>query len=45
MQRKVSGIRRPFVFCYFFNKEHNYRTIVEDFARKNKLQIVGVSDN
>lgn len=44
MQRKVHGIHKPFLFCYFLNKEHQYKENVERYAREHNLQIVGVSD-
>ena len=44
MQRKVIGIKKPYLFCYFLNKEHKYREKVQEYARVHKLQIVGVSD-
>lgn len=44
IQRKVSGIRKPYVFCYFLNKEHKYKEKVEHYAREHNLQIIGVSD-
>ena len=44
MQRKVHGIHKPFLFCYFLNKEHQYKQTVERYAREHNLQIVGVSD-
>lgn len=44
MQRKVYGIHKPFLFCYFLNKEHQYKEAVERYASEHNLQIVGVSD-
>ena len=44
MQRKVHGIHKPFLFCYFLNKEHHYKENVELYAHEHNLQIVGVSD-
>ena len=44
MQRKVHGIHKPFLFCYFLNKEHQYKENVERYAHEHNLQIVGVSD-
>ena len=44
MQRKVNGIHKPFLFCYFLNKEHQYKENVERYAHEHNLQIVGVSD-
>ncbi len=36
---------KPFVFCYFLNREHDYRNRVEAFAKENNLQIIGCSLN
>lgn len=44
MQRPVNGIEGKYIFCYFLNKEHLYRTKVELYAKTRNLQIVGVSD-
>lgn len=44
MQRRVKGIKGKFIYCYFLNKEHEYRETVEEYARKHELQIVGSSD-
>lgn len=44
MQRKVHGIHKPFLFCYFLNKEHQYKENVERYAHEHNLKIVGVSD-
>ncbi len=44
MQREVIGIQRPFLFCYFLNKKHKYKDIVQKYAREHNLQIVAVSD-
>lgn len=45
MQRPVKGIKGDFIYCYFLNKQHNYRERVEKYAQKYNLQIVGCSDN
>lgn len=44
MQRSVDGIKGKYIFCYFLNKEHQYRAKVEQYAKEHNLQIVGVSD-
>lgn len=44
MQRPVKGIKGKYLYCYFLNKEHQYREKVEEYARKHNLQIVGSSD-
>lgn len=45
MQREVKGIKQPYLFCYFLNKEHQYKDRVQQYAKENNLTIVGVSDN
>lgn len=44
MQRRVRGLKGKYIFCYFLNKEHNYKNKVQEYARKNNLQIIGASD-
>lgn len=44
MQRKVNGIKQPYLFCYFLNTEHHYKDRVQKYAYKHNLQIIGVSD-
>ena len=44
MQRRVPGVHRPYLFCYFLNKEHQYREKVEKYAMEHNLEIIGVSD-
>ncbi|MBQ2969062.1 MAG: polysaccharide pyruvyl transferase family protein [Bacteroidaceae bacterium] len=44
MQRRVKGIKGKFIYCYFLNKEHQYRKKVEEYAHEHNLQIVGSSD-
>ena len=34
-----------FCFCYFLNTNHWYKSLVEDYARKHDLAIIGVSSN
>lgn len=45
MQRRVPGVGRPYLFCYFLNKRHAYRAAVERYAREKGLRIVGISEN
>lgn len=45
IQRKVYGIKEPYIFCYFLNDKHNYRNKVEEFAQKHGLKVIGVSLN
>lgn len=44
MQSTVKGISGRYLFCYFLNKDHQYRKAVEKYASEHQLQIVGVSD-
>ena len=44
MQRKVKGIQKPYLFCYFLNKVHQYKENVQKYALEHNLQIIGVSD-
>ena len=44
IQRPVKGIKKKYLFCYFLNKEHQYKEIVQKYAFEHNLQIVGVSD-
>lgn len=44
IQKPVEGIKKPYLFCYFLNKEHRYKENVQRYAHEHKLQIVGVSD-
>jgi hypothetical protein len=44
MQRPVRGVKGKYVFCYFLNKEHNYKEKVQDYAMRHNLQIIGTSD-
>ena len=44
MKKPVKGIKGKYIYCYFLNKEHQYRDIVEMYARERNLQIIGSSD-
>lgn len=44
MQKRVPGLHRPYLFCYFLNGNHNYKEKVEEYAKLHNLEIVGVSD-
>lgn len=44
IQRKIKGIQKPYLFCYFLNKEHQYKEKVQNYAREHNLQIIGASD-
>lgn len=39
------NLKKKFVFCYFLNKNHKYKTIVQNYAHDNNLSIYGVSEN
>lgn len=43
MERKVSNMKEPFVFCYFLNTNNQYRQSVEAFTKQHGLKIVGCS--
>lgn len=43
MQRRVIGVKNPYLFCYFLNENNHYKDIVEKYAEKHNLQIIGVS--
>lgn len=43
MERKISNVKEPFVFCYFLNANNQYRHSVEAYAKKHGLRIVGCS--
>ena len=45
MQRPIDGIKGKYLFCYFLNANHGYKRLVEEYANKNSLQIISVSDN
>lgn len=45
LERPVEIPSEPFIFCYFLNAKHSYRVIVEEYAFKHGLKIVGISDN
>lgn len=40
-----SSIDFDYIFCYFLNKNHKYRALVEEYAQNRGFRIVGVSDN
>lgn len=43
LQRPLSDIKRPYVFCYFLNESNGYQDVVQAYAEKNGLEIVGFS--
>lgn len=44
MKKHVKGIKGKYIYCYFLNKDHQYRDSVEKYARERNLQIIGSSD-
>ena len=44
MQKSIKNIRQPYLFCYFLNKEHQYKDSVQKYAKEHNLQIIGISD-
>lgn len=38
-------IKEKYVFCYFLNKNHQYKQKVQDYAKKNGYEIYGISEN
>ncbi len=38
-------IEKEYVFCYFLNKNHQYKDSVESYANKCGYEIYGISDN
>lgn len=43
LQRPVQSIEEPYVFCYFLNKDHQYRERVEKYAQKHGYKVYGFS--
>lgn len=43
IERKVLHVNEKFLFCYFLNREHNYKERVIEYAKLHNLIIVGVS--
>lgn len=40
---KLRNFHKKYIFCYFLNKNHEYRDAVERYAKESNLKIVGVS--
>lgn len=36
---------KKFIFCYFLKTNHNYKNVVENYAKKNYVDILGCSAN
>lgn len=43
IEKAIDGIKEPYVFCYFLNKDHRYRERVEKYASEHGYKIYGVS--
>lgn len=42
MERRVKA-KKPYIFCYFLNKDHKYEQNVKKYAKEHNLKIVGWS--
>ncbi|MBQ8817857.1 MAG: polysaccharide pyruvyl transferase family protein [Clostridia bacterium] len=45
MENKPTGFVGKYIFCYFLNKNHDYREQIYQYAMEHKLKVVGVSVN
>ena len=45
LEHRVPNIKKPYIFCYFLNKNHTYHQAVSDYAQKKGYSIVGYSAN
>jgi len=43
IEKTYSKINCPYIFCYFLNKNNNYRQKVKEYAKKRNLKLVGLS--
>lgn len=43
LEKKVYGLRKPFVFCYFLNEHHEYKRSVLSAIKGKDMNVVGVS--
>lgn len=43
--KREPDIKRNYIFCYFLKQDHQYSSLVKDFAKQKELSIIGVSDN
>ncbi len=43
--KREPDIKRNYIFCYFLKKDHQYGSLVKDFAKQKEFTIIGVSDN
>lgn len=44
MQKKVRISSKPYIFCYFLNKDHKYKDQILRYATIHQLNIIGISD-
>ena len=45
MENKLTGFPKRYIFCYFLNKDHDYKERVHQYAAEHNLKVVGVSVN
>lgn len=45
IMKRVKKIDKPFVFCYFLPTDREYKTYVQNYVKKHKLNVVGFSHN
>lgn len=43
IESQLRNFHKKYLFCYFLNKNHEYRDTVENYAKENNLKLVGVS--
>lgn len=43
--KRVNGIDKPFVFCYFLPTDREYKTYVQNYIKKHNIEAVGFSHN
>jgi len=45
MERRNVNEGRKFIFCYFLKENHDYRKLVEKYAKNNNLDLIGITKN
>ena len=45
MEQRLPIGTKPYIFCYFLNKDHNYMERVKQYASQKGIRILGVSTN
>lgn len=45
IQKKVLQVKKPYIFCYFLNKHHDYGSRVQSFATACGCEICGISSS